>query len=229
MKGLRGIWIVALVAVLMLVSFGTVFAKGPPASPPGNGGPKSQGEKQGFFGNVTTVIDGNVTIKTAQGLVTLTSPADFQYKIPREIGKWQSGNLSALGDLAGSRVVILAGNVSGTWQILKLMVLPVPGTQPLHAHQVGNVTASPPANGTSGNITIEDVHGVLHKFAVIGNDSAIDNQTIYRPIGVQVGNITVGSFVTVVTTGNQDSVELPVAKAIVLHAGTPVAWPKPTY
>jgi len=232
MKGLRIICIFALVTLFVLGSMGTVFAKGgPPADKPGNG-PKLQVEKQGFAGNVTYVVGGNVTIATEdKGNVIVKLIDDADYKIPREMNKW--GNLTVfksylegktLSALEGRRVVALAGNVSGTWEALKFLLLPVPGTQPLHAHRTGNVTAPPPADGTSGNITIEDVHGVLHTFAVIGNDTAAENQTIYRPMGINAGNITVGSFVTVVTIGNQKSVDLPalpVAKAIVLHANLP--------
>ena len=224
MRGLRTICIFALVALLVLGSIGTVFAKGgPPADKPGNG-PQGKGERQGFAGNVTDVVGGNVTIATVEkGSVIVTLTDDTRYKIPSVMNKWGSYGefITALGGnliaLEGRRVVALAGNVTGTWEVLKLMALPVPGTQPMHAHRVGNVTAAPPANGTSGNITIKDVHGVLHTFAVVGNETSSGNQTVYRPAGIDAGNITVGSFVTVVTTGNQKSVDLPVAKAIVLH------------
>jgi len=236
MRGLRTICIFALVALLILGSIGTVFAKGgPPADKPGNG-PQGKGERQGFAGNVTDVVGGdvvggNVTIATVEkGSVIVTLTGDTRYKIPSVMNKWSGYGefITALGGnliaLEGRRVVALAGNATGTWEVLKLMALPVPSTQPMHAHRVGNVTAAPPANGTSGNITIKDVHGVLHTFAVVGNETSSENQTVYRPAGIDAGNITVGSFVTVVTKGNQKSVELPdlpVAKAIVLHANMP--------
>ena len=149
--------------------------------------------------------------------VTLTD--DTRYKIPSVMNKWSDydefvnalgGNITAL---EGRRVVSLAGNVTGTWEALKLMALPVPGMAPMHAHRTGNVTQfNEPTSGNSwlGNITILDVQGATHTFTV-GND------TVYRPMGIGPGNITAGSFVTAVTTGNQKSVDLPVAKAIVLH------------
>ena len=220
MRGLKIICIFTLAALLVLGSVGTVFAKGgPPADNPGKG-PEIKGEKQGFSGNVTDVVGGNVTIATVEkGDVLVTLTDDTKYKMPTVMNKWSSydefiaalgGNLNAL---EGRRVVALAGNVTGTWEALKLMALPVPGTQPMHAHRAGNVTEfNEPASGNSwtGNITIMDVHSATHTFSV-GND------TVYRPMDIGPGNITVGSFVTVVTTGEQKAEALPVAKAIVLH------------
>jgi len=222
MKGLKIICILTLAALLVLGSMGTVFAKGgPPADKPGNG-PQIKGKKQGFTGNVTDVVGGNVTIATIEkGSVIVTLTDDTRYKIPSVMNKWSNydefinalgGNLTAL---EGRRVVSLAGagNVTGTWEALKLMALPVPGMAPMHAHRTGNVTQfNKPISGNSwiGNITILDVQGATHTFSV-GND------TVYRPMGIGPGNITAGNFVTVVTTGNQKSVNLPVAKAIVLH------------
>jgi hypothetical protein len=84
----------------------------------------------------------------------------------------------------------------------------------MHAHRTGNVTEfnePDSGNGWLGNITIVDVHSATHTFGV-------GNYTVYRPQGIWAGNITVGSFVTAVITGKQKSVDLPVAKAIVLHA-----------
>jgi hypothetical protein len=220
MKSLRISCILTLVALLVLGSIGTVFAKGgPPADKPGNG-PQIKGEKQGFAGNVTDVAGGNVTIAIIQnGSVILTLTDDTRYKIPSLVNKWSDydefitalgGNLTAL---EGRKVVSLAGNVTGTWEALKLMALPVPGMSPMHAHRVGNVTEfNKPDSGNSwmGNITILDLQGTTHTFTV-GNDTA------YRPLGIGPSNITAGSFVTVVTIGNQKSIDLPIAKAIVLH------------
>jgi hypothetical protein len=231
LKGLRGIFIIALVAALALGSVGTVFAKGPPSTPPGKENAGSHA-KQGFFGNVTAVNDGNVSIATQQGNVTVTLSDGARYKIVRVMNKWgdltefesKLGNLSAL---AGDRVVFLAGNVTGMLDVLKFMVLPMPGTQPLCAHQTGMVYEfNAPSGNSTGNITIVDVHGVHHTFTV-GND------TIYRPMGTGAGNITGNttlenaSFVTVVTTGNPDVQPPPMAKAIVLHASEPKDWPNP--
>ena len=222
MKGLRIICIFALVALLVLGSVGTIFAKGGPAADKPGNGPKSQGERQGFTGNVTDVVDGNVTIDTEnKGSVIVTLTDDARYKIPSVMNKWgtlaqfksyfEDGNLIAL---EGRKVVALAGNVTGTWEVLKLMALPVPGTEPMHAHRTGNVTEfNEPAseNGWLGNITIIDVHSATHTFGV-------GNYTVYRPQGIWAGNITIGSFVTAVITGKEKSEDLPVAKAIVLHA-----------
>jgi hypothetical protein len=229
-KGLRGIFIIALVAALVLGSIGTVFAKGPPSTPPGKEKAGSHA-KQGFFGNVTAVNDGNVSIGTQQGNVTVTLSDNAKYKIVRVMNKWGNrtefeSKLGGLSALAGDRVVFLAGNVTGMLDILKFMVLPMPGTQPLWAHQTGMVYEfNAPSGSSTGNITIVDVHGVYHTFSV-GND------TIYRPMGTEAGNITGNitlenaSFVTVVTTGNPDVQPPPLAKAIVLHASEPENWPK---
>lgn len=229
MKALRTIGILVLVAGLMLSSVGTVFAGGPPHDPPGKL-PKFQGEKRGFCGNVTavTVSDGNVTLLvTKQELsvpIMLTDKA--RYKIPRVMNKWgnltefkgqlEGGNLSAL---EGRRVVALAGNVTGTWEALKLLLLPVPGLPPLHAHRTGNVTAFNPLpsedNDNFGNITIEDVHGVSHTF-----DLAAD--TTYRPrefselTETELHDEVIGHFVTVVIKGDP-KLKTAKAKAIVVH------------
>jgi hypothetical protein len=213
----------------MLGSIGTVFAKGPPSDKPGNG-PKLKVEKQGFSGNVTDVNGGGLTIDIGGGeTVTIMASAEFGYKIPREINKWTRGNITDLnlylgGNLITRRVVVQAGNVTGTWAVLKLLVLPIPGTQPMHAHRTGVVTDfhAPSSNVTTGNITIIDVYGMYHTFTV-GND------TYYRPMGMGAGNITVGkTFVTVVSANGPNAASPPIAKAIVLHADTPAAWPKPT-
>ena len=222
MKGLRIICIFALVALLVLGSVGTVFAKGGSPDDKPVKAPKFQGERQGFTGNVTYVVDGNVTIDTeAKGSVILTLTDDARYKIPSVMNQWgtlaqfksyfEDGNLIAL---EGRKVVALAGNDTEIWRVLQFMALPVPGTEPMHAHRTGNVTEfnEPDSeNGWLGNITIIDVHSATHTFGV-------GNETVYRPRGIWAGNITVGSFVTAVITGKQKSEDLPVAKAIVLHA-----------
>ncbi len=220
MKALRTIGILVLVAGLMLGSVGTVFAEKPPDVPPGKG-LKFQEQKRGFSGNVTGVIAGNVTIDRGQGeIVTVRLTERAQYKIPGVMNQW--GNLSQFkeqleGDLSTAlferRVVTLAGNDTGKWESLKLLLLPVPGLPLLHAHRTGNVTDFTP--GAGGNITIEDVDGVSHTFDVDGN-------TTYRPkefsdlTGDALDSAVTGSFVTVVTTGDP-KVEQPVAKAIVVH------------
>ncbi len=226
MKALRTIGILVLVAVLMLGSAGSILAQGP------HGGPHSPGKRHGFAGKVTDVdiTSGNVTIGTAQGWsVTVTLNDEFRYKIPKTTNRWELGNVSDFashfGDdlttIEGRKVVVLAYNVietaPGTFsgEVLKIMVLPVPGER-LHAHRTGNVTVfNPPsaANTYIGNITIVDVHGGNHTFVV-------DNDTLYHPDGITAGNITAyKSFVTVVTTKNPklEPDEKAIAKAIVLH------------
>jgi len=218
MKGLKIVCILTLVALLVLGSVGTVFAKGgPPDDKP------VKAPKQGFNGNVTNVVNGNVTIDTeGKGSVILALTDDARYKIPSVMNQWNDYDafINALGGnliaLQSRKVVALAGNDTGIWKVLQFMVLPAPGTEPMHAHRVGNVTEfnKPDAgNGWLGNITIIDVHSATHTFGV-------GNETVYRPKAkdLGIGNITIGSFVTVVITGKEKSQELPVAKAIVLHA-----------
>lgn len=226
MKALRTIGILVLVAGLMLGSVGTVFAEKPTDVPRGNG-LKFQGQKRGFSGNVTGVVDGNVTIDRGQGLtVTVRLTERAQYKIPRVMNKW--GNLTEFkeqleGDLAaleGRRVVALAGNSTGKWESLKLLLLPEQGLPPLHAHRTGNVTAFNP--GAGGNITIEDVHGVSHVFNLA-------DDTSYRP--KDLGEVpepeeVIGHFVTVVIKGDP-KLATAKAKAIVVHPRIPEGWPTP--
>jgi len=230
MKSLRVILIFALVALLVAGSVGTVYAKnGPPDNKPDKG-QKFQGEKQGFSGNVTDVVGGNVTLDLNGGEpVNLLAGDTFWYKIPREINNWQRGNITDViqavdGTLIGRRAVVQAGNVTGDyWVVLRFMVLPVPGTQPMHAHRVGNVTEfNKPSSTSNGNITIIDVHGVSHLFTV-GNSSV----TVYHPKGTEADHINPGSFVTVVVAPKTKLDEMPLAKAIVLHANIPEGWPTP--
>jgi len=229
MKALRTIGILVLVAGLLLGSVGTVFAGGPPEGTPGKG-LKFQGEKQGFSGNVTGVIDGNVTIDRGKGLtVTVRLTEEAQYKIPRVMNKWS--NLSQFkeqleGDLAalvGRRVVALAGNSMGKWESLKLLLLPVPGLPPLHAHRTGNVTDFTP--GAGGNITIVDIHGELHTFDLAGN--ATYHPAEFSDLTGDALDIAItGSFVTVVIKGDP-KLETAKAKAIVVHPRIPEGWPTP--
>lgn len=237
MKGLRIICIFALVALFLLGSMGTVFAKqGTPADSHGKSF-QFQGEKRGFAGNVTDVdlVSGNVTLTLNDGgSVILLAGDEFRYKIPREINKWQQGNITDVlqavdGDLIGRRAVVQAGNDTdtGDWLVLKFMVLPVPGTQPMHAHRTGLVTVfNKPTASIDGNITIIDVQGGNHTF-IVGNN------IVYHPKGTVADDITAdltppysnADFVTVVTTG--DPKVNTTAKAIVLHASRPEVWPNP--
>ena len=229
MKAVRTIGILVLVAVLLLGSVGTVFAAKPTDVP--------RGKRHGFAGNVTAVNvdDGNITIRTKLGNVTLMLTGETRYKIPGVMNKWE-GNLTKfkskgelgedLAALKGRRVVALAGNVTEappgpfTGEALKLMLLPeqgVPGLPPLHAHRTGVVTDD---FTPGGNVTIEDVHGVSHTFV-------IDEATTCR-----MGRTTIpltklaGRFVTVVTL--RDPKLEPAAKAIVVHHRIPEGWPTPT-
>lgn len=235
MKAFRNICICLLVISLMLVSAGTVFANEPSDNGQGKG-PQYHGERQGFSGNVTSVYagsvtdDGNVTLITGQGwTVTVALKNEFRFKIPKVLNRWELGNITdfashlegGLDSLLDRRVVVLAYNIEETTppdtfsgDVLKFMVLPVPG-EPLHAHHAGIVTeiVTYPLNG---NITIVDVHGVSHPFI-------IDGDTFYRPQGIDDSDITLDSFVTVITTGGEPDV----AKAIVLHKPKPEGWPNP--
>lgn len=244
MKGLRVILIFALVAFLVAGSLGTVYAKGGPPDKPEKG-QKFQGEKQGFSGNVTSVVGGatgNVTLVTEDGwTVTVALNANTMYKVTKAMNKWSkdySAFVTALGgnitNLEGMKIVVLAGNVTGTapsfsGTAIKLMALQRPAT-PQHAHRTGVVTEFNKPSGTSnGNITIIDVHGGNHTFTIVANI------TVYHPTGIWEGNITAdptppydsGSFVTVVTTGDPKVELVRPAKAIVLHASMPEVWPKP--
>jgi hypothetical protein len=146
-----------------------------------------------------------------------------KYKIPRVMNKW--GNLTQFeieigGDLSvleGRRVVALAGNVSGTWEALKFMLLPVPGLPPLHAHRTGNVSdliLPQEQNGYSGNITIEDVHRVSHTFELT-DDTKYRPQSMSQLTGSALHDAVIGNFITIVLKGNP-KIEV-VAKAIVVH------------
>lgn len=228
MKTLRNICILVLAVALMLTGAGTVFAKGPSGSGQGKG-PQNYGERQGFSGNVTSVDEGNVTFITEQGwTVTVALKDEFRFKIPKVLNKWERGNVTdfsshleggSLDALLGRKVAVLAYNVEESTppdafhgDVLKFMVLPVPG-EPLHAHHAGNVTDF--NSGPDGNITISDIHGVSHTFTV-------DDETYYRPRGIDESDIAQGTFVTVITTGR----EADIAKAIVLHKPKPEGWPK---
>jgi hypothetical protein len=213
-------------------------AKGPPEAKPKADHAKnlkSVGKKRGFSGNVTEVIRfsdgngfGNVTLLTTQNWTVVVELSELtNYKIPREKLGWisdfdyfvEEGLNGNFTELEGRRVGVLAGNVTGTppgpftGEALKFMVLPQPGT-PQHAHRTGNVTElnwpAPNVQGSIGNITIVDIKGVSHFFVVDGN-------TTYRPYPPEmtIEQIEIGSFVTVVTTG--DPKLDPPAKAIVLH------------
>ena len=230
MKALRTIGILVLVAGLMLGSVGTVFAEKPTDVPRGKGF-KFQEQKRGFSGNVTDVIDGNVTIDRGQGLtVTVRLTERAQYKIPRVMNKW--GNLSQFkeqleGDLAaleGRRVVTLAGNGTGKWESLKLLLLPVPGLPPLHAHRTGNVTDFTP--GAGGNITIVDIDGVPHTFDLADDTRYHPEQFSELEDPEELDSAVTGSFVTVVIKGDP-KLATAKAKAIVVHPRIPEGWPTP--
>lgn len=235
MKYLRTFGALAIVTLLILGSVGTVYAKGgPPDEHPGKGGPNEQGEKYGYFGNVTEVteIGGNVTValETDEGwIVNLNLVDDTKYQVP-SVTKGRvdfeafvdalGGNITALET---RRVAVLAAGVVEdpegvfTGDALRLLVVP-DGTLRArqHAHRTGVVSEFTPGE----YITIIDVHGMSNEFTLGGNE------TEYRPKGqgTTADDIIVGeSFVTVVST--TDPKQNPVAKAVVLHASLPEDWP----
>ena len=225
MRLLRIICILAVVVGLVLMSVGSVFAGSSSVPAPGALGQERPAAVVGwraFFGNVTAVSDGNITLQTKDsGPVNLALTTPASYRIIGEIGLWFSldkfkealgGNLSSL---LGDRVVVLARNVSGavpqlSGDVVSLLVIPSLKTL-LHVHRTGNVTEY----NTGTSITIVDIHGVRHT-------SAIDTNTRYYPAGIKDTDIKVGSFVTVVSTVNT-----AIAKAIVLYPTNPARWPTP--
>ena len=229
MKILRTIGILAIVAGLMIGGTGNVFAKGPPDPLPSSGNHSSN--KQGMFGTAVSAVDDVVTLETKEGWtvhVTLTEIA--KYKSPRETKGWIIGVGDFVGmilggditNIEGRRLAILAANLveagpdEFTADVMRLMLIPI--TPPLHAHRVGIVTDftpyTPDENGNGGSITIIDNHGVSHIFGING-------ETVYRPDETEDTDIELGSFVTVVTTGDPKNADNDVAKAIVLHEELP--------
>jgi hypothetical protein len=222
--------ILLLVFALLLGTVGSVFAQSP--SPTGHPSPSPPvtGAKQGFFGNVTAVGDGNITLVTQEGWTVVLELQDTtRYSLPGQTYGWVNLNdfRAALGGslsaLMGKRIVALAGNVTGSppgpfaGEAVKVMALPSP-QQPLWAHRTGIVIQFQLGAGNSGNITIVDIHSVDHQFTIVGNE------TQYFPGGTKASDIHVdNSFVTVVTTTNPQL--QPEAKAIVLHPAIPPGWP----
>ena len=225
MKTLRTASILAVVVGLVLMSVGSVLASSSPVTAPSTPVQQAPAAVLGwraFFGNVTAVNDGNITLQTKDsGPVNLALTTPASYRIIGEIGLWFSldkfkealgGNLS---NLLGDRAVVLARNVTGaapqlSGDVVSLLVIP-PLKTLLHVHRTGNVTEY--ITGTS--ITIVDIHGVRHT-------SAIDANTRYYPAGTRATDIKVSSFVTVVSTVNP-----AIAKAIVLYTTGPARWPTP--
>lgn len=228
MRCLRTVVVLAVVAALTLGSAGSALAGGPPDDNPGKG-PQDHGKRHGFYGNVTAVGDGNITLVTNQGwTVDLTLPAtDARYKMPSVTKGWEAnslddfvegylgGNITAL---EGRRVAVLAQEVVGSPEegfdgvAKRLLVLPDPRARVrLHAHHTGVVTEF-----TEEKIVITDANSESHEFAL--------NGTVYRPDGAAIAE---GSFVTVITGGQPklgDPQVMPSAKAIVLHKGLPDWW-----
>jgi hypothetical protein len=86
-------------------------------------------------------------------------------------------------------------------------------------HQyTGNVTDFAVDSSGNGNVTIKDMRGTTYSFT-------IGNETHYSPAGIEPGNITVGSFVTVVSKNEPNA--QPLAEMIVLYKGIPRGWPTP--
>ena len=229
MKALKSILILVLVAGLMLASVGAVFAQsstdGAVGSQPN---PGSHALWRAFFGNVTEVNGDNITIATKYSgdvVIALKEATrceilgDTRWVNLDEFTNKLGGNLSAL---EGDRVAVVAINVQGSPgelsgdAVLFAVIEPIL-VMPIH-QTTGVVTEyTPYTPGTDGNITIKDIHGASYSFT-IGND------TRYNPAGMGPGNITVNSFVTVVSRGKLDA--QPVAKMIVIHNMIPQGWLK---
>jgi hypothetical protein len=91
---------------------------------------------------------------------------------------------------------------------------------PTYQQYAGNVTYFAVDSSGNGNITITAIHGTAYGFIIIGNE------TRYCPAGTGPGNITVGSFVTVVSKSETNA--QPVAETIALYKGIPRGWPMPS-
>jgi len=230
MKTLRTISVLLLVFGLLLGSISSVFAQNPPEKTPTAHptSPPLTGQRQGFFGNVTAVSAGNITLATQEGwTVVLELQETTRYNLPGETG-WVNLNdfTTALGGslnaLVGRRIVVLTSNVTGSppgpfvGNAVKVMTIPNP-QQPLFAHRTGIVVQFEVGTSGNGSITIVDVHNASHQFTIVGNE------TLYFPSGTKSSDIQISdSFVTVVTTANPEL--QPAAKAIVLHERIPTGW-----
>ena len=231
MKILRTMGILALVAGLVLGGAGSVFAQGPPEDPPGGG---SHSPKHGLFGTVASVatITGGYVIEldTEEGTFDVTADDTAKYMVPREtrgpkdlatfVGIVDENEDGDLEELGGRRVAVLVTLTNEfTADAVRLMLIPSPGSRPLHAHRVGVVEVG--AFDPAASITIIARDGESYPFAVNG-------ATIYRPdtiaelTGEDLIEAITGGCVTVVTKG--DPKLGPVAKAIVLHEGLPEWW-----
>jgi hypothetical protein len=226
MKALRSICILVLVAGLVLASVGSVFAEsstGVAAASHPNPVVRAL-LWRAFFGNVTGVNGGNVTIATKHsGDVVVALTGATRCEIMGETG-WINlsefttklgGNLSAL---EGKSVAVVAINVQGpsgglTGDAVLFVVMEPVSVMPIH-QTTGVVTDFSP--GPGGNISIRDMRGATYEFT-IGND------TRYSPAGMGPGNITVNhTFVTVVSRGELNA--QPVAKMILIHNMIPQGW-----
>lgn len=227
MKILRAIGILALVAGLVLGGEGSVFANGKPDEPPGGG---QHSPKHGLFGTVASVatITGGeeylIELETKQGTFDVTADVTAKYMVPREThgSKDLATFLGIVGDppaIEGRRLAVLVTLTNEfTANAIRLMLIPSPGSRPLHAHRVGVVEVG--AFNPDTSITITDRYGEHYTFTLSG--------TVYRPdtiaglTGTALEAEIIGGCVTVVTKG--DPKLGPVAKAIVLHDEMP-SWP----
>ncbi len=229
MKGLRIVSILLLVFGLLLGSVGSIFAQDPTPSGHPSPSPPVTGKRQGFFGNVTSVSSGNITLVTQEGWTVVLKLQDTtRYNLPGETQGWVnlSDFTTALGGslnaLVGSRVIALASDVTGSppgpfaGNAVRVMAVPS-RQQPLFAHRTGIVVQFEVGPSGNGTITIVDIAKVNHQFTIVGNE------TQYFPNGTKPSDIQVNnSFVTVVTTTNPRL--QPVAKAVVLHGRIPPGW-----
>ena len=228
MKGLRSVLVLVLVAGLMLASVGSVFAQSSTgAGAASHANPVAKLPWRAFFGNVTEVNGGNVTIATKNsGDVVITLTEMTRCEILGETG-WTNvaeftnklgGSLSAL---EGKSVAVVAINVQGpsgglTGDAVLFAVIEPLRLMPIH-QTIGNVTEFFTNSSGNGNITVKDIHGVYYEFTIMGN------QTRYSPPGMGPGNITVNqTFVTVVSRGELNA--QPVAKVILIYKTIPRGW-----
>jgi hypothetical protein len=230
MKALRSILILVLVGGLMLASVGIVFAQSSTdAAPTSYPIVAAHGLWRAFFGNVTAVNGGNITIATKNSgdvVITLDETTRCEtlgnttWITLDEFTSNLGGNLS---ELEGENVAVVAINVQGpsgglTGDAVLFAVMEPVRVMPIH-QTTGNVTEFATDPSGNGNITIMDIHGVSYEFSIIGNE------TSYSPAGTGPGNITVDqTFVTVVSRGNPNA--QPVANVIMIHNMIPQGWLK---
>jgi hypothetical protein len=160
----------------------------------------------------------------------VTINGDTKYKSPGQTKGWITGVQTFIDTLLDEdiqniverRVAVL---VNTDMVALRLMLIKIKNTPPLHAHRVGIVTLfTPVEDSIDGSITIMDKDGVPHTWVVTGG-------TVYRPSaedggisdleGAALKAALEGHCVTVVTTGDPKVDPPPTAKAVVRHEHLP--------